>query len=354
MFQGLDYVPLLHARLAEIRAFEGLEEVSKRRIFPVFRLRPWFTAKSISRAIEVVEEAVGDALYGFDLDPTKFDADSDRPAVQEFAKLFDPNHGYENFYDIVFEGQYRVPVFRGLNDFDPQIAVQLDHADRIGRGLIIRVDISNPGHYLSVCQYCIERGINNTAFIFDCGWRQDILSQSGLAIGLINSLLDITEDFEISVAGSSFPNEFRDIGDHATRPIREVELYETVRGQINRGNFTYGDWASTREPATEAGFARIVKRIDLADQYNWMFWRSTGSEDYQQICQRVIVDPLWDGNLDAWGKFLIEATALQQGTVINSPVMAAAARVNLHLIAQAHKNDLAGYQTPDTPIGNTF
>ena len=60
MFQGLDYVPLLHARLAEIRAFEALAEQTKRRMFPVVRLRPWFNAATIDRAIEVVEAAIGD------------------------------------------------------------------------------------------------------------------------------------------------------------------------------------------------------------------------------------------------------------------------------------------------------
>lgn len=338
MFQGLDYVPLLHARLAEIRALEGLEEVTKRRIFPVVRVRPWFNARSIERAYEVVEEAIGEALYGFDLDSTKFDPTSDRPAMQEFARLFEAEHGYENYYETVFQGQYRVPVYRGLSDPDPQIAFQLGHVQRIGRGLVVRVPINAPGAYLAVCEQCINLGINNTAFVFDAGWRQDILEQAAVTVGLVNSLLDLTENFEISVAGSSFPDQFSDMGDRATRPIREVEFFDIVRGQVNRGNFTYGDWGSTRSPSI-AGFARARPRIDMADVFNWTFWRSDGDETYEDVCQRVVTDQLWDGNLDAWGKFLIQSTADQNGTIIRSPVMAAAARVNLHIIAQAHKND---------------
>ncbi|WP_226698720.1 beta family protein [Qipengyuania gaetbuli] len=353
MFQGLDYVPLLHARLAEIRALEGLEDVTKRRIFPIVRVRPWFNARSIDRAYEVIEEAIGEGNYGFDLDSTKFDPASERPSMIEFARLFDPDHGYENYYDTVFQGQYRIPVYRGLADPDPQIAFQLEHVARIGRGLIVRVPITSPGAYLAICEQCLELGINNTAFVFDAGWRQDVLEQSGVTVGLVNSLFDITDQFEVSVAASSFPDQFQDMGERASRPIREVEFFDTVRGQVNRGNFTYGDWGSTRSP-TEGGFARVRPRIDMADVFNWTFWRSDGEETYEEICQRVVADQLWDGNLDAWGKFLIQSTADQNGTIIKSPVMAAAARVNLHLIAQAHKNDPEGYQTPDTPVGDQF
>ncbi|WP_454597090.1 beta family protein [Qipengyuania sp. SM2507] len=353
MFQGLDYVPLLHARLAEIRALEGLEEVTKRRIFPVIRVRPWFNARSIDRAYEVVEAAVGDAVYGFDLDRTRNDPNSDRAAVREFSLLFDHNHGYERYYNVVSEGQYRVPVFRDIYLADPQIAIQVDHASQIDRGLIVRVPVEQPGSYLSVCRQCLESGLNNTAFVFDCGWRQDALQLAGVAVGLINSLLDITEEFEVSVAASTFPDSFANQGARFSRQISEIQLFDEVRGQLNRGNLTYGDWGSTRAPS-EGGFARTRPRIDMADDHNWMFWRSDGEETYADVCTRVVNDPLWDGNLDAWGKFLIQSTADQEGTLIRSPVMAAAARVNLHLIAQAHRNDPEGYRTPDTPVGSDF
>lgn len=353
MFQGLDYVPLLHARLAEIRALEGLGSATKQRMFPVVRVRPWFNAGTIQRAYDVIESAVGEAFYGFDLDPTKLDLGSEKPAIQEFSRLFLPTHGYEKYYETVSEGQFRVPVFRSLAAQNPQISLELSHVEQIGRGLIVRIPIAAPGAYIQIAQQCLSRGINNTAFIFDCGWRQDVLQQVAITAGLVNSLLDVSDDLEISVAASTFPDDFSKKGLKFSKRITEREYFEEVRSLVNRGNLTYGDWGSTREPS-DGGFARSVPRIDMADQFNWMFWRSDGNETYQDVCRRVIQDDLWDGNLDAWGKFLIQSTAVSDGTVIQSSVMAAAVRVNLHLIAQAHRNDPAGYQTPDTPVGSVF
>ena len=234
MFQGLEYIPLLHARLAEIRALEGLEQVTKQRIFPVIRVRPWLNSKSIERAYEVVENAVGDGFYGFDLDPTKYDPNSEREAVQEFSELFSASHGFENYYNCVASGQYRVPVFREIERPSPQIGLQIEHASQIGRGLIVRVPIANPGVYLQVAQQCISHGLNNTAFIFDCGWRQDALQQAGVTIGLVNSLLDLTEDFEISIAASTFPSEFANRGTRFTQQISEREYFDLVRNQLTR------------------------------------------------------------------------------------------------------------------------
>jgi hypothetical protein len=84
MLEGRAYVPLLHARLAEIRALRELPEVSKNLFVPVVKLRPWLNSKSLDKAIEVVEQAVGNRLFGLDLDETKYEPnpDPDRPAIE--------------------------------------------------------------------------------------------------------------------------------------------------------------------------------------------------------------------------------------------------------------------------------
>jgi len=353
MFQGLHYVPLLHARLAEIRAFQALEQVTKLRIFPIVKLRPWFNAASIHRAFEVVEEAIGEAAYGFDLDDTKFNPMSEKASVQEFNALFDPALGFENYYERVREGQFRIPVFRAISTPAPQIDAQLAHVKRLDRGLIVRVPVTSPGTYLQVAQRCLDLDINNTAFVFDCGWRRDALQLVALTAGLVNSLLDIRDDFEISVACGTFPDSFQDRGIRFFEPIRERQFFDEVRALVNRGVLTFGDWGSTRSPI-DGGFARNIPRIDRADAHQWMLWRQDGDETYADICRRVVQDDLWDGNLDAWGNFLIQSTANEEGQVIQSAVMAAAVRVNLHLISQAHFDDPQGYQTPDTPISADF
>lgn len=353
MLEGRVYVPLLHARLAEIRALRELPDSSKNLMVPIVKLRPWLTSKSLERALEVVEQAVGNRLYGLDLDESKFDEnpDPDKPARVEFCALFDSTDAFRNYYDLVECGPNRVPVFRDLTSQNPQIDDQLDQVEELERGLFVRAFPGQPGSLLQVADEILARGIENTVFILDCGWGRDILTQTALCAGVVQNLVDRSEQLEIVIAGSSFPNSFTGIGERAEFVARERNLFQEVRRLVNGGNLTYGDWGSTRPPSDPVPM-RNIPRIDLARPNDWVCLRSEEGEEYEDIAKRAIDDPAWDGELGIWGEYMIESTAEGSEGSIRSPAMAAAVRVNLHLHQQANYDNPNGLHVGDEVIGD--
>jgi hypothetical protein len=352
MLEGREYVPLLHARLAEVRAMRELPDSSKNQLVPVFKLRPWLNAKSLDRALEVIEEAVGNRLYGLDLDETKFQAnpDPEKPAQAEFSALFNQTGGFERYYDLISRGENRVPVFRNSGtvvDLDDQ----LDRIDLIGRGVFIRVDVNQPGAILAIATRINARQTDNPVFVIDCGWGRDILSSAALASGLAQNLIDISDNFEIVVAGSSFPNTFAGLGDRFETDAIERILFAEVRRQVNFGRLVYGDWGSTRPP-TDPIPMRNIPRIDTAKPSNWISWRSVDEESYVEVAERTVTDSTWDGRLGIWGEYMILATATEEEVRIKSPAMAAAVRVNMHLHQQANFDNPSGLHVGDEVVGD--
>jgi hypothetical protein len=353
LLEGREYVPLLHARLAEIRALRELPDVSKNLLVPVFKLRPWLNSKTFDRAVEVVEEAVGNRLYGFDLDRTKYQTDPppEKEAAVNFSGLFDSSNSYEQYYNLIEAGANRVPVFRDPALENPQIDGQLDRIEAIGRGFFVRVQPAQSGALMEIAQRTFDRNIDNPVFIIDCGWGRDILSSAALATTLAQNLIDISEEFEVVVAGSSFPDAFSDLGTRFSISAIERQLFKEVRRQINTGKLIYGDWGSTRPP-TDPVPMRNVPRIDTALPTNWIGWRSSDGETYVQVANRTIVDSEWDGSLGIWGEYMILATAAEEEIRIKSPAMAAAVRVNLHLHQQANFDNPDGLHVGDQVVGD--
>lgn len=349
MLQGRTYVPMLHGRLAEMRALKELPNDTKNMIFPIIKARPWLGAKSLDKMWETIENALGPRTFGLDLDASKLLLMDQRPAYLEFAALFDPSNGFNNYYDLVSELDRAVPVLRTGGDM--QVPAQLDFIENLGRGLIVYVDVTAPIDVGQVAEQCNVRNLENVVFAFDCGWGVDILQRAARCVGLINSALAHNEDYEIVVGASSFPNSFVNMGDTFNLPIVERQLFQAVRQGINIGEIYYGDWGSTRPPA-DAVPMKNVPRIDTAMRTNWRCWRSDGEETYQDIAQRALIDDSWAGNLGIWGEYMIEATAEGAAVAIKAPAMAAAARVNIHMHVQAHYDNPEGLVVGDEPVGD--
>ncbi len=349
MLEGRNYVPLLHARLAEMRALRELATATKNVIVPVVRIRPWLNSKSLSKVFEVIENAIGDRSFGLDLDRTKFEPANDRPAYREFAELFDNADGYRKYYDCVAGAPNRVPVLRQEAGIFHDIERQFEFVRGLDRGLFVRVRPESAGNYLDVASECVAQGLENVVFIVDCGWRTDVLNQAALCTSMVNNILDVSDDIEIVVAGSSFPDAFAKMGNRATFQVGERLLFQNVRQNINRGRLVYGDWGSTRPPADPVPMTN-VPRIDTATAVTWPSWRSEDGEDYRDVAERVVSDPLWSGDTALWGNYLIESTAEGLEPAIKAPAMAAAVRVNLHLHTQAHF-DNPNLSIGDEPVG---
>lgn len=351
MLEGRTYVPLLHVRLAEMRALRELPTPTKNVVVPIVRIRPWLNSKNLSKAFDVIEDALADRAFGLDLDATKYDPGNLKPAYQEFAALFDSHRGYAAYYSCVAEKLNRIPVLRRPEGVAISIDDQLDAVQQLERGLFVRVHPSQPGDYLAVAANCVARGIENVVFVIDCGWRTDLLGQAAGCTNLVNNILNISEEIELVVAGSSFPDSFAGMGGSSTFPIRERQLFQNVRQNINRGRLVYGDWGSTRPPTDPVPMAN-VPRIDIATGNNWPSWRSEDGEDYHDVAERVIADPIWSGDTDVWGNYLIKNTAEQTEPAIKAPAMAAAVRVNLHMHMQAHFDNPNALAIGDEPVGD--
>lgn len=350
MLEGRTYVPLLHARLAEMRALKELATPTKNVIVPVIRIRPWLNSKHLANVFDVIADAIGERAFGLDLDSTKNEPGSPRQAYQEFAALFDEAGGFANYYGCVAEKPNRIPVLRRQGGQTHRMGDQLAAVSTIERGLFVRVSPDNPGDYLEVAAECRNNDIENVVFVFDCGWRSDVLLQAAGCTSLVNNILNVSEDIEIVVAGSSFPDAFAKMGARKNFPVQERILFQNVRQNINRGRLVYGDWGSTRPPTDPVPMTN-VPRIDIAAPIEWTSWRSEDGEDYQDIAGRVLADELWTGNTDLWGNYLIESTANGTNPAIKAPAMAAAVRVNLHMHSQAYFDNPNAGAIGDEPVG---
>jgi hypothetical protein len=350
MLEGRTYVPLLHARLAEMRALRELPTETKNLIFPVIRVRPWLNSKSLRKVFGVINDAFGERAYGLDLDATKLNPNSEKPAQQEFAELFDPEQGFAAYYNFVSEKPNRIPVIRRAGGNTPQLEAQVERIADLSRGAVFRLNPDAPGDHLLFAHACVEQAIENVLFILDCGWRLDVLGLAQQCTAIVNQLVGVDDQLEIVVAGSSFPNTFAEMGARSVFPINERILFQNVRQNVNQGNLYYGDWGSTRPPTDPVPMTN-VPRIDVANRDRWLAWRSEDGESYEDIAERVVDDPAWNGNTGLWGNYMIASTAEGLDPAIRAPAMAAAVRVNLHMNAQARFDAPDGLAIEDEPVG---
>jgi hypothetical protein len=99
---------------------------------------------------------------------------------------------------------------------------------------------------------------------------------------------------------------------------------------------------------------KIVKRIDLPIPRDWVFFKDTGDESYQDLAERVRTDPAWREIPEVWGTYLIDNTAEDLPGSIKGQAAAAAARVNIHMHRQAHFDNPLASPRGDEPFTDDF
>jgi Beta protein len=340
---------MLHARLAEIRALHELPTATKNKIFPIIRARPWLNSKSLDAVWDKIGEAFPERLFGLDLDTSRNVVGKDTEAYRSFRELFVQDDGFSAYYDLVRKQKWAVPVLRSAGFGFPELERQLDHALEIDRGLIVRVEPMRSTNLISVAESIQARFQENVVFAFDCGWGRDILSQAATCVSLIEQLLNVRDDVEIVIGGSSFPDKFDKQGQRIEIRMEERLLFQEVRRNLNRGVLFYGDWGSTRPP-TDPIPMKNVPRIDFALPGQWIAHRSGSGENYDQLADNVLTDEAWTDGLGIWGEYMIQSTAAGLEPSIKSPAMAAAVRVNLHLHIQANFDDPIDMFVADEPF----
>ena len=337
MLENVSYCPVLHTRLAETKALYQLPAASKDRMFPLLVARPWANAKQLDRTWEKIAEAIGDRRFALDLDRSKFEIPSKRPAAAQFDLLFDPAGGYRAYFDLVESIPSAVPVIQIDKMTAPELGAQIDNVTRIDRGAILRVrygSISNPAQLIDQ----LSETLPDFGVFIDVGWSNDILGREQWGSSLIERLTQIRPDTEVVVSGSSFPSSFAGIGARGEIAVQERYLYSNLIRRHNAANIIYGDWGSTRPPSVDSTPMRNIPRIDLPLTDEWVSFRQIkdSEEDYEEIASRVVRDAMWRDEIKIWGTYVINSTASGLPGAIKSPAAAAAARINIHLYKQAN------------------
>jgi Beta protein len=352
MLENLSYCPILHARVAEIKALFQLPAAAKDRIFPLIIARPWPNANRLQRTWDKVSEAFGGRRFALDLDLTRRNSGSDKPAAAEFDRLFSAHGGFANYYAVVAAIPEAIPVLRisggGAAEFDEQA----DHIIELDRGLVVRIAYGAVTNPLALVDQVLARFDDVTIFI-DAGWSNDLLSREIWASGIVERVTAARPEVEIVVNGSSFPDSFVDIEARGEIPVRERYLYANLVRRHNAAILVYGDWGSTRPPSDPVPMKNIP-RIDLPESIEWISFRRDkeldDDEDYADIARRVVADPAWPADLNIWGTYIIECTADELPGAIRSPAVAASARINIHLHRQAFFGDAGIAGDEDEPF----
>ncbi len=135
MLEHVQYCPILHTRVAEVKALLQLAGPTKDRMFPVLVWRPWPNAKALARTGQKIEEALEGRRFAVDLDGTKLHSATTEAGV-EFDSLFDPADGHRAYYNFVGALPGAVPVLRPT---EIQLDAQLAHIDALDRGVVVRI-----------------------------------------------------------------------------------------------------------------------------------------------------------------------------------------------------------------------
>lgn len=319
-----------------MQALDHLPSETKNLIVPIIRMRPWLSSKSLSRSGERVQKAIGDRYFGFDLDGTKRGSGAS-DAHREFLSLFDPANGWENYYSHISQFPGSIPVLRSTKS--AEVAAELNRVREMERGLFVRIDVASPIGATEIAHSVIEAAIENVVFVLDCGWRSALLPYQAQCIGLLRNLTSRAPNAEFVVAGGDFPMDgFDKSGTHFQIPGEERSLVEGARREINEAEIVFGDWASARPPRVDSEIRRNRPRIDMPTRNGWECWRkSTPGKSYAEIARSAALARGLGESSDLWGHQMIIATGNEEGvTQIRAPSTAAAVRINLHMIMQAH------------------
>lgn len=347
MLTNARYCPSIYTRVAEIKALRQLPSQAKDLIFPVLRLRPWPNANRLQKAFDRIDEAFPAGRYALDLDRFKHGSNSGKEAATEFDSLFVSQDSYGNYYTLVAEQPFAIPVIRTENSSIPMLEDQWDYIEGIERGCVLyisRVFDQQPEKLIEQIEPYMSE---NLLIVLDAGWTTDFISTEVWTSPLIQAITDRQPNYTIVSSGSSFPDSFTKIGEEGSISVQERGVYDRLVARHNAANLVYGDWASTRLPADPVPMTN-VPRIDLALATRWMCFRAAkGSNDsYTDVADRAVSDALWETMPDIWGADMIKWTAAKLEGSIKSPATATAVRVNLHLYEQAFFN-LDGSNQPD-------
>ena len=328
------YVPTIFLRGSELLAVAELDDTSKDALTPVFCLKPWATAKDLSRSMEKIEEVYPNRQFFLDIDPF-YDKEAKRPAQHDYYELIEDenNQSWVEFFD---EYTNAFPCLQVNRADIPAIQNQIDGFTERERIFLVRLDHEHGRGFSEVIQTVCNVGHSNFGFVLDAGWSRDLLSRTNWVDGLVKQIVDLRgDDIPIIVTGSSFPASFTGYSLGEEVDVAERTLFAQLQGANNRARLVYGDWASSRSPSEGGGGAVIPPRIDLATERSWEIFRSDDeAPEFSDLAQEVMESPNYPTDLAIWATYMIGATALDDPNGITTLRRATAVRINMHLYRQ--------------------
>lgn len=311
-----------------------LDDVSKNKLTPIFCLKPWATAKALSRSMEKIEEVYPNRPYFLDIDPF-YNKKAKRPAQSDYYDLINDrnNQSWIDFFDKYPNAFPSLQV--NLADI-AAIQNQIDSFTASEKIFLVRLDHEHGHNFSEVVRTACHVGHANFGFVLDAGWSRDLLSRANWVDGLVKQIVDLRgDDIPIVVTGSSFPSSFIKYSLGEEVDVAERRLFAQLQAANNRARLIYGDWASSRSPSEGGGGAVIPPRIDLATERTWEIFRSEyDAPEFVDLAKKVIKSPSYPTDLAIWATYMIESTALGDPNGITSLRRATAVRINMHLYRQ--------------------
>jgi hypothetical protein len=329
----LTYVPTIFIRNAEMQALEHLSNAEKDRIVPLVLLKPWANSAQLTGSIKRIQKAYPDRHFLLDVD-RYYTKGSDRPAWAQFLSMQSSAGNFAAWREFVGDVDLAIPCIQAVGASAPELSAQIAWAESLQRPFALRIENRFPCNTEALLQAFQEIDHSNYLVILDAGWSRDVLSLQLWASSWIGALISRHADVKIVVSGSSFPNEFMNYGQYGEEPLQERPFFNGLRMQHNAARLIYGDWASSRPHGPDGG-GPGYPRIDLPLSNRWVFFRANAIDgNFRPLAEQATDSPLWDFNLNIWGKYFINNTATGSGYTINSAQQAAAARINIHMSEQ--------------------
>lgn len=351
MLEAYSYIPILYTKNAELKAIDRLDNSIKSRILPVLGIRPG-QHHNFYDSIGKYKSLTAKIRVALTLDESKLGAVKAQPASNQFAELFDSSSGFSNFFDFVEQWDSAIPVLQSKDGLYVEHENQIRNAQKLDRGLLVRVRQRDSASFLECLKSGIFRSINH-AFIIDGEWHTDVLQLEAWISRMIDQISDLSPDSEIVCTSSSFPRDFSNIEGRGVILNDDRQLFDRLRSKQNFANLKYGDWGSTRTPS-ESRSSSPRPRVDIPTERDWVTFRQKKSESggFPKVCAQAERDSVWLSTPDCWGKRIIELTALDRPQRIKGTETASAARINMHLTVQA----MAGVMEvlPEEPFTDDF
>jgi len=341
-WSGVDYLPLLSLRPAEMRALEELPNLTKDRLLPVIHLRPWVGSHRLENATGRIAAAYGDRPVVIAMGERE--QSNERLVHAELQALRSHADGFNEWCSFFERSANYIPAIQ----FSPEVTdeeAQIARLFGMDRGLVVIIEKPAFPAIGIIAKRVGERsnGGQGLCFIIDFGVAgRDHLEVAARASGFIDVIRGHAPEAYVALSASSFPDSFVGLPE---QPIYERRLFDVLPA---RDGIIYSDRGSAKVERQTGGGGLPAPRIDYPLVADWKFFRcndgTTGFAGYQKQSQALIAtetDGMWNPRLRVWGTQMIERTAAGDTSAIGSPQKATAARINLHLQRQTF------YAAPD-------